>query len=137
MSLISRNRDPSRRQLIIFGAAWLGFFGLLGLKLWLRRRPGPAELLWAFAAAAPLAGLVRLKFLRWIYLGASAVTHPIGLVVSHVVLAVVYYVALTPIGLVMRLFRYDPLARRFDRGAGSYWIDRAPAKSAESYFRQD
>ena len=36
-------------------------------------------------------------------------------------LALVYYLVLTPIGLVSRLVR-DPLRRRFDARAASYWI---------------
>ncbi|MBT2383374.1 hypothetical protein [Streptomyces sp. ISL-11] len=36
-------------------------------------------------------------------------------------LIAVYYLLVTPIGLLSRLVR-DPLTRRWDRGARSYWI---------------
>lgn len=35
-------------------------------------------------------------------------------------LAIVYYVVVTPIGLIKRLV-HDPLARRISPGAESYW----------------
>ena len=54
----------------------------------------------------------------------------------YVVLAIVYFLALTPIGLTMRLFRHDPLSRRLDPQAKSYWKPRSAAKSAEDYFNQ-
>jgi hypothetical protein len=67
----------------------------------------------------------------------SYLAWPIGFVVSHVVLALVYYLVLTPIGLAMRVFGYDPMRREFDRSAESYWIARDTAEiKAERYFRQ-
>lgn len=36
-------------------------------------------------------------------------------------LAAIYYLVVTPIGLVSRLI-HDPLSRRWNRGAQSYWI---------------
>ena len=43
---------------------------------------------------------------------STAIALPIGILVSTVVLAVTYYLVLTPIGLLARLFGYDPMARR-------------------------
>ena len=54
---------------------------------------------------------------RLLYLGWMRVFYPIGWVVSHLLLAIVYYLVLTPIGLVMRLFGGDPMHRGFDRSA--------------------
>jgi hypothetical protein len=41
----------------------------------------------------------------------------------NVPLFLLYYLVLTPIGLVSRVVR-DPLARRWSRHAASYWIHR-------------
>jgi hypothetical protein len=137
MSLIRINRAPGGRQLVVFAAAWLVVLGLLGWESWHRGRLPAAEAAWALAAAIPIGGLVSRGFLRHVYIALSYATYPVGFVVSHVLLALVYYLALTPIGLTMRLFRHDPLARRFDRKAQSYWTTRGGAKPAESYFKQD
>ena len=66
----------------------------------------------------------------------SYATYPVGFVISHVVLALVYFLVLTPIGLTMRLFGHDPLSRKFDPGARSYWKPRHETKPTESYFNQ-
>jgi hypothetical protein len=47
-------------------------------------------------------------------------------VVSPVVLGVMFFVVITPMGLVMRALGKDPLRLRLDRNARSYWIDRQP-----------
>jgi Saxitoxin biosynthesis operon protein SxtJ len=136
MPLIRINRNPTGRQLAIFGLAWLVFCGILGLKLRMHGHGSAADATWILAAGVPLAGAFIPGLLQRIYLGFSYATYPLGLVVSFVFLAVVYYLVLTPIGLALRIFRYDPLCRRFDLKARSYWKSRDPKKSAESYFRQ-
>jgi hypothetical protein len=61
---------------------------------------------------------------------------PIGWVMSHVILGIIYYLVLTPIGLLLRALGRDPLRRRFETGARSYWIDRGEEPAVERYFRQ-
>jgi len=58
------------------------------------------------------------------------------LVVSFVILAAIYYAVLTPIGLLMRLVGYDPMCRRRDANAASYWTSREPVDDVRRYFRQ-
>ncbi len=136
MSLIRINKNPSPRQLAVFGLAWLVFFGLWGWVSWHRGRHGAGEATWALAALVPAAGLAVPGFLRLVYLAASYLTYPVGFVVSHVFLAITYYLALAPIGLTMRLFRYDPLCRGFEPSARSYWRPRGGTRPSEDYFRQ-
>jgi len=136
MSLIRINKNPSGRQLLVFSLAWLALLGLSGWRSWLRGRLPAAEALWILAAVIPLSGMLSRRPVRWIYLALSYATYPIGFAVSRVVLALVYYLALAPIGLTMRLFGYDPLFRRFDPAARSYWTDRIAARPTESYFQQ-
>lgn len=47
-------------------------------------------------------------------------------VVSPIALGVLFFVVITPIGLLMRLTGKDPLRLKFDRSAESYWIRREP-----------
>ena len=137
MSLIRINSNPSRKQLLAFGLAWLVFFGSWGFVAATKSGPVLARGLWLLAGVIPLAGLFSPRGLRLVYVALSYATYPIGFVVSHVVLAIVYYLVFTPLGLIMRLLRYDPLSRRFDPQAASYWQKRANPKSVASYFRQD
>jgi ABC-type uncharacterized transport system permease subunit len=136
MSLIRISKNPSVRQLKVFAAAWLAFLALSGLAFWLRGRHTAAEALWILAFAVPLAGALSPAVVRYAYVGLSYATYPIGFVVSHVVLAIVYFLVLTPIGLAMRLFGHDPLARRFDPGKRSYWSPADRTNPVESYFKQ-
>jgi hypothetical protein len=53
-----------------------------------------------------------------------------------VMLAVVLYLVLTPIGWALRLLGRDPLARGFDPDASSYWTPHRSAARIDRYFRQ-
>jgi hypothetical protein len=135
--MIRIEHHPSRRQLTVFGLSWLVFFGFLGGVSWWRT--GSLLEIGIFLAVGtmiPAAGLIWPEILRIVYLLANYATFPIGLAVSFVILVVLYYLVLTPIGLVLRLAGYDPMQRRFDRSAKTYWTPREREEKAEQYFHQ-
>lgn len=47
-------------------------------------------------------------------------------VVSPLVLGALFFLVVTPIAVLMRALGKDPLRLRFDRTAGTYWIERRP-----------
>lgn len=48
-------------------------------------------------------------------------------IVSPIVLGFLFYIVVTPLGLLMRLLGKDPLRLRWDRRSSTYWIERKPA----------
>ncbi|MBF0171229.1 MAG: hypothetical protein HQK87_09105 [Nitrospinae bacterium] len=117
---------------------WIGFaviFGVLAAILWWRERPwwpgfAVASLFFAFfAAAAPMA---LLPFYRlWVkFAGYMAWFN------TRLLLALVFYVVITPTGLLMRALGKDPLHRTIDRSAPSYWIPKAPHDDPSRYEKQ-
>jgi fatty acid desaturase len=138
MSIVRINRNPTRKQLNQFGFIWLGFMAFFGAVAWFKfDAPAAARALWVSAAVVPMIGWLAPRFMRWVFVGMSYAAWPIGFVVSHVVLALVYYLVFTPIGLLMRVFGYDPMERRADPDAAGYWVERArEARDPRSYFRQ-
>src|SRR5690349_6028563 len=124
--MIEINKNPSRRDLLIFTSILPIFFGLVG---WLRWRNGSTDaafVLWGIGAAVTLVALVAAPARRFIYVGWMYVTFPIAWVVSHTILAVMYFVVATPVALLMKLFGSDPMQRKFDKSAKSYWVVRQP-----------
>lgn len=73
-----------------------------------------------------LFGLVFPKVLwpiEWIWMKFAFY---MGIVMSYVLLTITYYVVITPVGLLMRLFGNDPMKRKIDPQAKSYWIKVDP-----------
>jgi hypothetical protein len=137
MSLIRIEHNPSRRQLLVFSLCWLLFWGIVGLTILHRSGSWPtAATVWAMGAAIAVVGWIFPPLLRIVYLGMAYLAFPIGFVLSYLLLGVIYYAVVTPIGLLMRLAGQDPLQRRFDADAQSYWVSRKPQADVTRYFRQ-
>ncbi len=115
-------RGSSDRSFGIVFAVVFGVIGLLplafggGARLW-SLGVGAAFLLVALAMPSILAPLNRL----WLRFGLL-----LHRIVSPLVLGIMFFLVITPMGLVMRAFGKDLLRLRFDKAAPSYWIARTP-----------
>ena len=129
--------NPDRRTLGQFSEAWMFAFGMVAapLMLW-RGQPNLAVAAWVAAIVGRAVGLVRPELLRYVFVGLTALTWPIGWVVSNLMLAIVYYGVITPIGLIRRRGGRDPLGRKLDPSAASHWAEVRPNMRPDRYFRQ-
>jgi len=83
-------------------------------------------LLLAFVAPKVLTRPNRLWFKFGILLGS---------VIAPVVMTLVYFATVLPIGLIMRLLGKDLLKQKLDKNAKSYWIERKePMGSMKNQF---
>jgi hypothetical protein len=137
MAVIDRGREPSPRELKMFGAMLLVAAGIIGaLLFWRFDAPGAARVIWIFGAVVALLHYAFPVLRRPFYFGWMYVTYPIGWVISHTILAAIYYLLITPMGLLMRAIGWNPLQRGFDREAATYWTRESPHRPLEGYFRQ-
>jgi hypothetical protein len=126
------------RTLREFAGLCLLIFGVLCALSWYRHQHGPSRAGWIAGILALLVGvpgLIRPNGIRPVYLGAMALSRPIGHVVGLVLLAVVYYGVMTPLAIAFRLTGRDGLGR-FRRGAESYWVDLVPTRDVRLYLQQ-
>ncbi len=108
-----------------FGLTFAVLLALLaGISVWRAGSSWPYTL--AAAVIIALIAVTRPAVLAplnrgWINFGrlANRVTTPI-------VLGLLFYLMITPIGLIMRLAGKDPLRLKGDREALSYWVERQP-----------
>ena len=137
MALIELNRNPTSKELRWFGVLLAGFVVLAGaIVRWQLGEPAAARAIWVTGAALTGSYMVVPPLRRWIYLGWLYAAFPIGWTVSHLALAATYYLVVTPIGLLVRWIRGDPLERAPDRSAETYWTARRPTGGVRRYFRQ-
>ena len=137
MALIERRINPPARDLKCFALILLAFLGLVGILVW--RATGSLawpRLIWGGAATLSLIYYVARPLQRPMYIGWSYLTYPVGWVISHVLMALVFFGLFTAVGLLMRLFRYDPMMRTFDRSAKTYWVPHEDQADVAYYFRQ-
>ena len=144
--MIEIDWKPDAHTLRQFGwIAFVGFSFLAALAWWERlifsfglgeARPLVAGTFAALAIVSAGFSLVAPRANLPIYLGLTILSYPIGFVLSYVIMGLLFFGMLTPVGLFFRLRGYDPLNRKFDPEAKSYWTDPRPRRGRESYFRQ-
>lgn len=137
MALAEINWKPSPRELRIFSVA-LGC--LLALSAFVSFRTSAsvplAVALSAIAVLILMLGLFAPTTIKSVYLGLMILLFPVRWVVSCLLIAVVYYLMITPIGLTLRLLGQDLVGRRFDTQATSYWKSERRIRREQDYFRQ-
>jgi hypothetical protein len=117
-----------------FGFLFAGIFALIGL---LPLMFGGVPRAWAIMLAgvfllAALAFPAMLSPLNRLWMRFGLLLHRI---VSPLVLGIMFFGVIMPIGLLMRLLGKDPLRLRLDKAAGSYWIERRPPGPAPETFK--
>jgi predicted membrane metal-binding protein len=120
-----------------FGLVMAGFFALVALFP-LLHSPLSSIRWWALVVAAAFLALALLWTgpLRplnrgWLKLGLL-----LSKIVSPIVMMVLFYATVTPIGVLMRWAGKDPLRLRRDAAATSYWIPREPPGPAPNSMKQ-
>ena len=109
---------------------------LVGLLLLLRHKTNYPYLFWPGAVLIAF-GAVWPRALKYPYIAWMTMAFALGFVMSHVILTLFFFLLITPIGLVARLFGKDFLNRTLDLQVTTYWIPReAEPKTPESYDQQ-
>tara|TARA_B100000674_G_scaffold192389_1_gene156710 strand:+ start:443 stop:823 length:381 start_codon:yes stop_codon:yes gene_type:complete len=103
----------------------LFFLVFLGFGLWpLTKEMSPNIYLIIISVIFLILGLLNSKLLSplnnlWIKFGEI-----LGKIIAPIVMAVVYFLILTPISLLVRLFGKDLIEMKFSNNVKSYWIKR-------------
>jgi hypothetical protein len=126
---------PTPRVLRQFAGAWLLVFLALAFKRGLLHTTNTGIVL-ALISSIGVIGLVLPRALRWLFVTASIIAFPIGWMVTQLVLALMFFLVLTPVALFFRLRGRDVLQLRHQPGKSSYWVAREQQPPPEKYLKQ-
>lgn len=114
-------RGQLRQFGLVMGAAVALVFGVL--FPWLRSHDAPPWV-WGIAAAFAALGVIAPRLLRPVYDLWMKIGGVLGWINTRIILGLVFYGVVTPMGIVMRLVKYDPMARTLDPERESYRVVR-------------
>ena len=105
------NQQPTMRDLRQFGLLVGGVFAVIGLWPVVFRSESPR--LWATILGSLLIvlGAIAPQSLKQVHKGWMKVGHVLGSINTKIILGIIYYLLITPMGLVMRLMGKDPMHR--------------------------
>lgn len=119
-------QEVETKELRHFGLIVGGIFSVIGL--WPMVFRGEGLRLWAVIVGGALvaAGLALPRSLQLIHRGWMWVGHVLGSINTRIILGIVFFGLVTPMGLVMRLFGKDAMRRALLQEVPSYRVVRGP-----------
>jgi hypothetical protein len=110
------------KQLRVFGLLVGGAFSLIAVWPVITRREAP--LIWALGLAGLLVVPAFLcpSVLRPFHRVWMGIGNTLGWLNSRIILGLIFYVGLTPIGLLARVLRKDPLGLKLEPDADTYRV---------------
>lgn len=132
MSSISTEVSPKtiRSFALIVGGALLA---IAAFRWWRHGAQNISLVLAAIAAVLVLLALIAPAVLRPVYRGWMLLGEALGWINTRIILTVVFFLVVTPIGLLLRLFGRSPMAAR---GGDSYWIDVEPHSYGDKHVEK-
>jgi hypothetical protein len=119
-------------------AAWMSALGLAlmsSLLRWRRVLPATAwALLLCLLAALAVAAALRPRWFRGYYRFSTKLGFGFSRMAGYAVLAFLFFIVITPLGLVLRMLGQDPLRLRRPTGAESYWAEVRGQSSLDRLF---
>ena len=142
MPFVQLNWKPNPKEIRQFGAIFLGGFVLIGLiKLlwpwtWLFSRNETVGIIFVVVGVIVGGiGLTGTKAAMPFYWAWLAIAFVMGNVMSRVIITVIYYLVITPLGFLSSLAGRDKLQLK-KRDTETYWSDISLPKEIEKYERQ-
>jgi len=128
---------PDAGELRRFAIAMLIGFTVLGaLSAWRGKGIGTASIvLWSIGVALAVAAFIP-KVGRIAYLAVYLPTSIIGYIVSNILLALMFLLVITPLGLILKLMGKDLLQRQRPQKERTGWLPVKSTKTEDSYYRQ-
>lgn len=109
------------------------FLVLGGIALW-RGRVLPTQILWGLGGLLILGAALLPAKLKPVERAWMAMALQISRVMTPIVMGIVYFLVLTPIALLMRSTKGNPLVHRTD--AIGYWFTKGEGQDAKSDMRR-
>jgi len=132
---IDTSSKTEQRKFGLVMAAALCILGLLRTGIRFSLHGTFANPVWFFVVAAPFLalGLLWPKGLKPVFVVWVKFALVLNWIVTHVLLTVVYFLIIIPMGVSMRLFSEDPLKRKWLTKTESYWEE--PEEQPEEFER--
>jgi len=118
--------EVTKKTLRQFGFMVGGIFLLIGLWPFVWRQESIHVWAVILGSLLAVAGLMMPGILKHVYQGWMWVGHVMGWVNTRIILGVLFYGVVTPMGLVMKLTGRDPMRREFEPEAQTYRVIRQP-----------
>jgi len=129
--------QPKRKELRNFGLMFGVIFTGIGLyQLYINTAETARMTLWVLGGLFYITGLAVPVVLKPIYMAWMKFAFVLGWVNTRIIITLIFFLVITPIGLVMRLVKGDFLAEKWDKNAETYWHKIEHLQSQKEHFNR-
>jgi multisubunit Na+/H+ antiporter MnhG subunit len=132
---MQKKRDELK-DLRQFGMVLAAILIVFGSIHFLRHRIVPAGWFCGIGMIVLCLGLLAPGLLKNVYAVFLKLAHALGWFNTRAILIIIYFLLLTPIALIMKMFGKDPLNRKIYKGELSYWVKRQTIKPAKDQLEK-
>jgi hypothetical protein len=118
-----------------FGLTVGAAFAVLGAISWWRGHVWPPRVMWTLAVLLMVPGALFPSVLGPVQRGWMKFALVLGHYNTRIILTALFYLVMTPVGLVMRLFR-DPLDRSLKEQRDTQWVKRESQPVELSHYER-
>jgi len=131
-----KNNEITKKQLCTFGIA-LTILLLVISSISYFKQGMNYQITGTVSALILLTTLLTPALLKPIYKLFIFISYILGWINTRLLLGLIFYLIFTPVALILKIIGKDPLNRKFDPKASSYWQPGVDEKEdRESYYRQ-
>ncbi len=132
---MQKKRDELK-DLRQFGIVLAGILIVFGSIHFMKHRTIFAQWFCGTGLIVLCAGLFAPRMLKYAYAVFLKVAHAIGWFNTRVILIIIYFLLVTPIAIMMKIFCKDPLSRKMDKSASTYWLNRPEPKAVKEQLEK-
>ncbi len=123
-----------RKQVRQFGLMVGSVLVLIGLwKLYQGKHEIIRITLWSIGGSLVITGVIVPVLLTPVYWVWVKLAHLLGWINTRLLLGIIFFVIITPMAIVMKVFGRDALNRKIDKDTDSYWVPRPSIESIKEY----
>lgn len=130
-----KNIKNSKTEFRKFGLSLGGLCLILGLYLLWKNKPWVSPIL-IISVFLLISGALYPKILIPFYFIWMTIATIIGWIMTRVILTLLFYLVVTPIGMISRLFGHRFLDLKLDASRKSYWNYQSEKQPEESHYQK-
>lgn len=126
--------QTTQKELRNFGLLFGIVFTGIGLyQLYADTAETARLVLWILGALFLIAGATVPAALKPLHAGWMKFAFVLGWINTRIIITLIFYLVMTPIGFIMRIIKGDLLAEKLDKNKSSYWDAIEPVESVKEH----
>ncbi len=132
-----QSSQTTRKELRQFGLLFGVIFTGIGLYQLYNDTAETARLVWwILGALFVIAGYAAPTALKPIHTVWMKFAFVLGWVNTRIIITLIFFLVVTPIGLIMRILKSDLLAEKINKNTETYWDDIEPVQSVKEHLER-